>query len=1418
MKLTSSQEADIWQVYDTWLSAYLNADVTTYDSFLDDDYHFIGSTNNEEFLKRTDATMFFEQTGEQFAGIMDLRNERKILEVFDTSIFITHFCDVWFINDDDRTYYGRFRLSSVMKEKNEGWRFIYQHFSMPDSKSDEGESIGFDKVNAENIELKEAIKRRTIELENKNRELEIESALERVRSASMAMQHPDDLDNVNKELLTQLQKLQIDGLSGVSIWLIDDEGLVTAWDLSSPGNMGDPNSAMVRYDSKKFDILGEPWRMLQNSDDDYFVLDYSAEKLQKAIKEWAQVDQEVADGFRNALLNGSLKHQWNPIARHSNGILSIDLVKPPADDTKEIVTKMAGAFSLAYRRFLDLQKAEAQAREAQIEAALEKVRSRTMAMQSSDELTEAATEMFSKIEDLGLNPWSCGFNIFNDDKTVISQWVSTGDGRPIEPFDTPATQGIFKRIVEQSENDEPLYIEKMEGKKLKDTYKYMASLPTLDKIFEELDAAGIELPKKQVDHAAYFKHGYLMFITYEETPEFHSIFKRFANVFEQTYTRFLDLQKAEAQAREAKIETALEKIRSRTMAMQKGEELQEVAVLLYKELIALGVTNFVTCGYVEVNEDIRRQHTWVTAPGGDTMGLFHLPLTGDDTFDARYAAWKNQQPIFHQSIAGQVRINHLEYAITTFNSKEAEEMVRSQFPDPTVFYCFNFPHGYLHTVGGSLLTNDEELLLARFTKVFAQTYTRFLDLKRAEAQAREAQIENALEKVRSRSMGMQSSEELPEVANLMFLEIQNLGINAFSCGYCILEEDRRSSMCIMSTEGTIQKPFLLPHVGEPSFEEWDDFVHSDRTFFTQELAGKSIESHYDFMTSLPQLQPVYQDLKDAGLSLPTYQINHLAKFSAGFLLFITYEPVPEAHDIFKRFTAVFNQTYTRFLDLKKSEKRAREAEVDLSLERVRSQVTAMQASSDLFDIVVNMRKEFVSLGYDADYFWHMRWLPHVYEMSMTSEDGNRLGMVINVPKFVHDQIPGLAEWEKGSDPTYVLALNAEEAWDYIDNMNKHGDYEVVDPNAPSREDIEHIGGLTFIIARTTHGEVGYSLPGVVPKPPTDALDTLVSFAGVFDLAYKRFEDLKAAEQQSLLILEERDRLEVALKELYATQDQLVQQEKLASLGQLTAGIAHEIKNPLNFVNNFSDLSLELVEEVRDEVRRMTADGGPEDSPLEGSAEAERRRGVSDEATDDTIDPDLILEILDDIEANLKTIHKHGSRADSIVKSMLQHSRGGDGKMEPTNLNGLIKEFVTLTFHGMRAGKDPINVDINFDLDDSLDEVPLIAEDFSRVVINLCNNAFDAMREKVNKHEDFNPELTVKTFSSNGNVTIEIEDNGPGIPDDMRDKIMQPFFTTKKGTQGTGLGLSITNDIIKAHGGKLLIDTNFNQGSTFKVVL
>jgi signal transduction histidine kinase len=307
-------------------------------------------------------------------------------------------------------------------------------------------------------------------------------------------------------------------------------------------------------------------------------------------------------------------------------------------------------------------------------------------------------------------------------------------------------------------------------------------------------------------------------------------------------------------------------------------------------------------------------------------------------------------------------------------------------------------------------------------------------------------------------------------------------------------------------------------------------------------------------------------------------------------------------------------------------------------------------------------------------------------------------------------------------------------------------------------------------------------------------------------------------------------LEKALNELHQTQDQLVQQEKLASLGQLTAGIAHEIKNPLNFVNNFSDLSLELIEEAREEVRRETPDVRREKPPFEGPVPTPREGGERSEQGDDPDsqnpsshrDPlgaraDLILDILNDIEANLRKIHEHGSRADGIVKSMLEHSRGGSSKPEPVDINDLAEEFVNLSFHGMRAGKRPINVDLQFDLQENMPQVQLVAKDFSRILINLCNNAFDAMWEKL-QSVDFEPVLAVSTSLKENKIYLSIEDNGPGIPDTISAKIMEPFFTTKQGTDGTGLGLSITSDIVKAHGGTLQVESKENQFTRFTVVL
>ena len=714
------------------------------------------------------------------------------------------------------------------------------------TKQQEGETIGLEQISKENQELRDAIKSRTAELENKNRELEIEAAVERVRAESMAMHNTADFEKVTKQLLKQVKELHIEGFTGASIGLIDENHYISWWDFSSPGNVGDPKSEISGYDGNRYEILGREILNQWLEGKDYHVSDYNLKKLKAAVKEWEEINVNVANEFKKAIAEGKLTHQWNPWARLSNGILAFDMIKSPDDDVKKITLKMAGAFEQAYTRFLDLKKAEKQAYESKVEASLERVRGMAAAMNHSDDLMQIAEEMFKELEILKINPLRYGLGMINGDKKEAELWASTVD----------------------------------DG-------------------------------------------------------------------------RYLDM-------------------------------------------------------------------------------LGTLSLTWHPMLNQVLDAWDAQH---------------------------------------------------------------EELIY--------------------------------------------------------------------------------------------------------------------------ELKGKELSDYY-----------------------------------------------------------------------------------------------------------------------------------------------RKIGQVIS-------DIPNLKELQ--------------------------------DPNTDIEQFVSFFPFKTGALYAFTDGE-----------PGEEGKSILKRFANVFEQAHIRYEDLQTAEKHARLIRDERDRLEIALKELRATKDQLVQQEKLASLGQLTAGIAHEIKNPLNFVNNFSELSVELIDEAREELSAFS-------------------RQLSAVKGDDATQVDEALGILDDIEMNLKKIHEHGTRADSIVKSMLEHSRGGSGKREPTDLNALVKEFTNLSFHGMRASKNPINVDMEFELDEDIGKVPLVGEDFSRVIVNLCNNAFDAMREKekltadsrqlsAEQDQRYEPRLTIRTTKNNTTITIEIEDNGPGIPEEIKDKILQPFFTTKKGTQGTGLGLSITNDIIKAHSDDLEIKTVEGNGSVFVISL
>jgi len=269
------------------------------------------------------------------------------------------------------------------------------------------------------------------------------------------------------------------------------------------------------------------------------------------------------------------------------------------------------------------------------------------------------------------------------------------------------------------------------------------------------------------------------------------------------------------------------------------------------------------------------------------------------------------------------------------------------------------------------------------------------------------------------------------------------------------------------------------------------------------------------------------------------------------------------------------------------------------------------------------------------------------------------------------------------------------------------------------------------------------------------------------------------------IHQQKEALQKIVDELKSTQTQLVQQEKLASLGALTAGIAHEIKNPLNFVNNFSELSNELIKEFKT-----------------SNSEDERN------------------EILADLEINLQKINEHGKRADSIVKNMLQHSRNGSGEKQLSDINQICEEYFNLAFHGKRATDANFNCEIVKNLDANLPRVNCVVQDISRVILNLINNAFDAVREREieGKTPNYKPTVTLITKQINNTISISIKDNGKGIPQHIQEKIFEPFFTTKPAGQGTGLGLSLSYDIVKAHGGEMKLETKEGEGSEFVIQL
>jgi signal transduction histidine kinase len=1950
MKLTKKQEIEIWQVYDTWLYSYLNGDVKTYNKYLDKDYHFIGSTDNEEFLNKKDTTNFFKATADQLAGKCDLRNETKIIEKFEELVFITHLFDAWFKTGEDLAYYGRFRFTNTLKKNKEGWRFIYQHFSTTDSKTDEGETIGFDKVSAENQELREAIKRRTFELEQKNRELEVETALERIRAQAVAMKESSDLLDIVVSMRNEFIKLgheahyfwhmmwlpktyekAMTSGDGSKIGFVmelprhihGDIPLLAKWEKSKKptvvytmnveeaidyvdkmvalgnfknidpqapshddirhiggltfimartthGEIGYSLPGIVNKPPKEdvdilvklasaFDLAHQRFLDLQKAEkqaretqielslerirsrvtamqessdlfdivvtmrNEFLSLGHEADYFwhMKWTEDYYEMSMTAEDGGRLGMvitvpkfvheqieslyqwekskspyfvlaLNG--KEAWDYIekmntygkyqlvdpnapseedilhiggltfiiARTTHGEIGFSLagkVDHPPKASIDILIRFASVFDLAYKRFEDLKKAEAQARETQIELALEKVRSRTMAMQHSDELQEASYLLDQQVRALGIKTWGCAFNIFGDKDST--EWF--GNEKGVLPTYSVPRKGIFKEYYQKGQKGESFFIKEFSGKTCVDHYEYMSSLPVIGDVLKNLKKTNNGFPSYQIDHVAYFKYGYLLFITKEHVPDAHVVFQRFAKVFEQTYTRFLDLQKAEEQAKEAQIETALERVRSRSMAMHKSEELLDVITVVSEQLIALGFKfNHVSFANNNIDETYK---FWTSAYGFTQPMRFVVPYIDIPMFNNIKSAQKRSASFFADILTQKEHKEWHEHLLKNDDrakvfSKENNEyitskgMARSIAINPNIMLI-------LANYASTPYTEEENRIIERFGQVFEQSYTRFLDLKRAETQARESQIETALERVRSRSMAMHNSEELKEVIQVLYDQFIHLNINIEHAGF-ILDYKENDDMHIWLADHNA----VFPKIVLPYFDcaHWNSFIEAKRTgqnFFSNTLDFKEKNKFYkDLFEHIPDLpeetkktyfgfkglaistvlldnvglyienysgtpfsdednkilmrfgkvfQQTYTrflDLQKAeaqareaqietalekvrSASMAMHKTNELAKvvsvlfeqfselkldfyqvwinifileegfsncwfspvrgvINEPYTVRVPLEPFEESsikswregkefsylswsgqkeideimryfsditehpsfvkiqkktkmnrieivdcnhkygvlamakndeindidRSILKRFTNVFEQAYTRFLDLQKAERQAREAQIETALEKVRSRSLAMHNAEELKEVVLVIVEKLKELGVIMDangitlctYFSDSKNVLHW----IASPDFSHVGKYL-LPYFDHVIFKEAWQSKEQGDAYFSKAYSVKEKNSFFKHAFEHSDYkhfpeeikqwifnndkhtlsfawqknsallipsntgvlptesekeilirfskvfeqayirfmDLQKAEAQAREAqietaLEKVRSRTMAMQHSdelpeaannlflqvqalgipawsagyciwedeskksawcnmsSEGEIqkGFSLPTIGEgydfyKPlkkkqnfhvselggkalvkhydfmkklpivgeillefsqkgialPTFQIfhivffthgylmfityeavpnewDIFQRFGKVFEQTYTRFLDLRKAEAQSDLIKKEKERLEVTLSELKATQSQLIQSEKMASLGELTAGIAHEIQNPLNFVNNFSEVSKELLDEMLEEIENG--------------------------------DMEEVKAIMDDVIQNLEKINHHGKRADGIVKGMLQHSRASGSQKEPTNINGLADEYLRLAYHGLRAKDKSFNATLETDYDDTIEKINVIPQDIGRVVLNLLTNAFYVVNEKKQSNQNgFEPTVKLSTKKNGNWVTISVKDNGNGIPQKVLDKIFQPFFTTKPTGQGTGLGLSMSYDIItKGHGGELKVNTKEREGTEFQIIL
>jgi signal transduction histidine kinase len=1238
------------------------------------------------------------------------------------------------------------------------------------------------------------LQKKSAAIEAQNRELEIESSLERVRTVALSMNKRDDMVSVCRMIAEQLALLDVKEIRNVQTAIFyEEKGTYSNFEYYAFHD----KSLVTEVEYKNHPMSAKFAGEMLSGTGKFFTHSLTG----KELKDW-YVFQKTTNQFLDTHLEvaASLNYYWfslGPVA------LGISTYAPLKEEEIELFKRFRNVFELAYRRFLDIEKAEAQAREAQIEASLERVRSRSMGMQKSEELKEVIKLVYQQLIHLKINLDHAGFVVDYKPKGDWTFWIADEQNIPSK-ITHPYFESVWaNQFNEAKDKGADLFVTNLnfeeKNKFYQELLSYVPGLPEASKEFY-LNCPGLAATTVLFNNIGLYIEN---FSSTPYTDDENAVLMRFGKVFEQTYTRFLDLQKAEAQAREAQIELAVERVRAKALAMFKSDEILGVVITLRNELVALKIPGVIatTIYLQQENGDVR---LWdITSMKETDEGIhfsmnfnFRMEEAAPDLWirkiwDApeNYVVIEQDEKDLRQAVKWTRKYN-METAEMTQQFIKANNIVRAWHP------AIKLSHGKLTTDFILPPPAEVEFILSKMGASFDLAYTRFLDLQKAEAQARESQIQLALERVRARTMAMHKSDELPETSHLLFEQMKELGEPVEQLTIGIVNEENNVIEISATLHGDTLKKIYCHSIDEPymmakMYKAWK----KQQKTLVVELRGDELNAYNQYRNELTNSK-----IFPTNLGKEHQRIVYAAFFSKGMLALGANETrPPESLQLLVKFASVFDLTYTRFLDLQKAEAQAREAQIETALERVRSRTMAMHKSDELAETAAVLFQQLIGLGIAPNrlYIFILQEEGTEMEAWITDEDGSKVSKQFIADASQNESTKKMYDGWKQKRKSLTIDMQGKELENYLH-------YLAIELKVPFK------GGLS---QKRRVQSMAYFSKGIIgiasPEPqPDETIQLLERFAGVFNLTFTRFNDLKIAEAHALQAEEdllklhaEKKRTEEALAELQATQKQLIQSEKMASLGELTAGIAHEIQNPLNFVNNFSEVSTELIQEMVEEV----AKGNLEEVKV----------------------------IAKDLVQNLEKINHHGKRADGIVKGMLQHSRSSSAVKEPTDINKLADEYLRLAYHGLRAKDKTFNAGMKTDFDESIGNISIVPQDIGRVILNLITNAFYAVSEKARSAgKDYEPTVTVSTkhfplsfgegtglpAGRQGEVKISVKDNGNGIPQKVLDKIFQPFFTTKPTGQGTGLGLSLSYDIVKAHGGELRVETKEGGGSEFIISL